>query len=555
MSNDRYIEINSTYRNREEWPLTSEFIVPISQTGRKSKENAIDPVCLASPIFCWTSNAFSAAHSGLNAPIPSATVTGTIASVTTPVHNISDSVLLTIKSANPGDFQTLEDYYSRAVIVNTTTGTSKSRIIEYLFLYTTPTNDYAQLIISSFAYTEGDSFSITDPSDFTSNLNSYIFIPAGRLQVNGYTNYLIHNETICQSRPVLTYNIDSGLLCPNTTLSNISTPTSGPLVGWLPTHNYSIRNENPIIPLPGTTYSQISAIGASAPSVLSLPSFTFIPSSSIIILYGDNLNPDLHIDYYRNCGLRIIADGVNNPVTIYNYLFNLANTTKSLPAPINQSRVIVRSRSFTATGGAGLVPAGTKCVALEVNPPFPVTILPTIPANADILPNYSYNLLPEILNFSYDNFNPFVYTGSLVSQQEMVCYEVTLLNLILPNDTLACGEGGRIAFYPFVYVELSNVSASGAGLRNIIYSNNPHSTRVTFRCPINDIPSPLISTFIKIDGDGMSQTIKFKPNDNLYFAVTLYNGELYKTIRRERYAPETPNQACQISAAFSIRRL
>ena len=161
----------------------------------------------------------------------------------------------------------------------------------------------------------------------------------------------------------------------------------------------------------------------------------------------------------------------------------------------------------------------------------------------------------EILPFSYDNYNPFVYTGSLVSQQEMVCYEIELLNLILPNAILACGEGGRIAFYPYVYVTLSNVSASGAGLTNILYSNNPNATRVIFRVPIDDLINPLISTFVHLDGDGMVQTMKFKPNDNLYFSITLANGEKYQTVLPEYYSPSMPNPAAQISACFTMKRL
>ena len=77
----------------------------------------------------------------------------------------------------------------------------------------------------------------------------------------------------------------------------------------------------------------------------------------------------------------------------------------------------------------------------------------------------------EILPFSYDNFNPFVYTGSLVSQQDMVCYEMQLISLTLPNYTLSVSQGGRIAFYPYIYIQISNVSTTGAGLKNIIYSN------------------------------------------------------------------------------------
>ena len=41
MSNTRILDIDSTYRNRNEWPLPGAFEIPISQTGRKDK-NTVD---------------------------------------------------------------------------------------------------------------------------------------------------------------------------------------------------------------------------------------------------------------------------------------------------------------------------------------------------------------------------------------------------------------------------------------------------------------------------------------------------------------------------------
>jgi hypothetical protein len=159
----------------------------------------------------------------------------------------------------------------------------------------------------------------------------------------------------------------------------------------------------------------------------------------------------------------------------------------------------------------------------------------------------------EILQFTYDNAVPFNYTGSLVSQQEMVCYEIELINLILPNKILT--SGGRTAFYPYVYVELQNLSSSSAGTQSVIYSNNPNSKRMLFRAVIDDIPNPLISPFIKIDGDGMIQTVKFKPNDNLKFGVYLPNGEPLKTVEIDTVSPFAPDPLLQMSAMFSIKRL
>jgi len=128
-----------------------------------------------------------------------------------------------------------------------------------------------------------------------------------------------------------------------------------------------------------------------------------------------------------------------------------------------------------------------------------------------------------------------------------------LINLILPNRTLV--SGGLSAFYPYVYVELQNISGASAGNSNIIYSNNPNSTRRLFRAVIDDIPNPLISPFIKIDGDGMVQTIKFKPNDSFRFGVYLPNGAEFDTVTPERYSPEFPNATIQISAMFSVKRI
>jgi len=159
----------------------------------------------------------------------------------------------------------------------------------------------------------------------------------------------------------------------------------------------------------------------------------------------------------------------------------------------------------------------------------------------------------EILQFSKDNAYPFVYTGSTVSQQEMSCYEIQLSNLILPNKTLTFG--GRAAFYPYVYVELQNVSGSGGRLSNTIYSNNPNATKMLFRASIDDIRDPLVSTFCRVDGDGMRQTIKFSPNDNLKFAVYLSNGDLFETLVHDTTSPLSPDPLVQISALFVLKKI
>ena len=161
----------------------------------------------------------------------------------------------------------------------------------------------------------------------------------------------------------------------------------------------------------------------------------------------------------------------------------------------------------------------------------------------------------ELLVSTCDNAVPFNYTGSLVSQSEAVCYEIELVNLILPNLELAVARGGRIAFYPYVYVELSNVSSSQRAGPGAIYSNNPNSTRMLFRAAVDDTPTPLISPFIKIDGDGMVQTVKFKPNDNLRFSVRMPRGEIFAVTEQDTVGPQSPNERVQVSVMFSVKKL
>lgn len=161
--------------------------------------------------------------------------------------------------------------------------------------------------------------------------------------------------------------------------------------------------------------------------------------------------------------------------------------------------------------------------------------------------------LYEVVQFTKDNYSPLNYSGSMVSQSEAVCYEIELISLILPNVALTTGS--RLAFYPYVFVEFQNISSPMNSSKNIIYSNNPNATNALFICPINDTTNPLISSFVKIDSAGMTQTVKFKPNDSLRFKVYLPNGELFKPIQTDNEPPYPPIGYLQIEVVFSIKRL
>ena len=161
----------------------------------------------------------------------------------------------------------------------------------------------------------------------------------------------------------------------------------------------------------------------------------------------------------------------------------------------------------------------------------------------------------EILDFSIDNEQPFEYAGSLVSHREAVCYDVELLNLVLPNTTLNVGYGSRAVFYPFVYVELTPISNSERQGPITISSNNPNSKRMLFRALVFDTTNETNTPFVRIDGGGMTQRIKLLPNDSYKFSVHLPNGQLFETEIPEYYSPDIPNNLKQISALFALKRV
>jgi len=182
--------------------------------------------------------------------------------------------------------------------------------------------------------------------------------------------------------------------------------------------------------------------------------------------------------------------------------------------------------------------------------------IPVVVNNLSPLRSSSYlrqqNL--EFLEYSSDNAHPLNFTGTRVGQNQMVCYEIKLISITMPNVPLDNEIGGLIAFYPYFYIELSNVNAPMRGNKGVLYSNNPHANRALFRVDITDTNTPLRSKFIKLRGSG-TQTVKFRPNDDLYFRVFLNNGQLFETSTKDTSPPLPPDFFVQISAQFQIQMM
>jgi hypothetical protein len=457
MSNVIYIEIDSTFRNRNQFPLPSEFNIPIAQYGNGDRFSALDPISNMAPLVIFDGNFDATGGATLTAAIDAFTAIGATSS--------SQEMVL---STPAGELVQTENYYSGAIFENGTTA-ERRRVESYTFLSTSGGLDRGLFTFYSpfGAVLAGDAMVAINPSD-NSGPNAHIFIPFDDIfNQNVFVNLFLIDETIGEPLRITSYD----------SLTAIATLDGVYGGGWANTDSYTIRISFPY---------EIGVLTASTINTFTLP------------VAFSNVN-----DFYTGSFIRITSG----------------------PAAGNMRRIVNYSDA--------LIPSllGT------VFPPFSA-----VPGLANF----------EILQFTRDNYNPLSFIGSLSSSQENVAYEIELLNLILPNKDLNVDLGNRIVFHPYVICEFSNASSNP---KNIIYSNNPNSVSAMFRVPITDIPSPLVSSYIKLDGDGMVQTVKFKPNDTLIFRVRMLNGQLFSTVEQEFFSPLPPNPAIQISACFGIRRI
>ena len=185
----------------------------------------LDPVCIAMPVNAWTSNLFDVNTLGNEA------VEGQIASVD--MGNANSNAIIEFKSVAPSILQQRPNYYKHAVLRNLSIPNQFARIVEYTFLG----NNRAQVVTDNlqFQYNLGDFVAIVDPTDFTSPTADFLFVPDGATNEQAYANKIIYNETLNQSRPIGSYDAKTGMLLIGGTTA----------VGWLPSHNYSIRTAAP----------------------------------------------------------------------------------------------------------------------------------------------------------------------------------------------------------------------------------------------------------------------------------------------------------------------
>ena len=318
----------------------------------------------------------------------------------------------------------------------------------------------------------------------------------------------------------------------------------------------------PVIPFPSNASSADSYYNGGYVYYMSLPNYDSNIYEQFISVYGNyfiksykGTTKEAFVNYAKD--VKIVTSGTNYYNMPYPYIF----FTFSISIGSNIDVILIKdyesvrvpgyykgySITIHETGETRYITDYDGITTLYLNKPLSIPIQPGF--TCSIHQTGQIN----IVSFSKNNVNSLQYSGSIVSQSETVCYEIALLELTVPNVPLT--SSGLITDYPFIYVQLSNDTSPNRASPSLIYSNNPSSRNAVFIAPVTDISDPTTDLFIKLGNPVMKQTMKFKPNDNLFFSIFLPDGTLFQTFQNDTVSPYPANDLLQVHATFSIRRL
>lgn len=513
----KYLELDSTYRNRNlsDNVGPGSFLSQISQTGVGTQITAVDPITYAYPDIIFTYS---------NTDV---TLTYTLPADNTGFSSQSKFLLTT---AAPGLAYAVNGYFVGAVLnipnasLSTVqqppgpvppAGTLNYRITEWIQLSNTEFLVSTEIPVPWTATTAAVNI-YQQSTDITLPGVQYVFLPNSLSIPNYYNGYYLYNQTKNDGYLISSYDKDTHRAKITTTIA------------WAGTDVLIVRKElprlftgdvGPILP-----YQQYAATPA-------IPAIAAIPNTVALTVEvgGTPLNVDMS---FVNNFLRFY---INNTDIVYTVCKIIGVVLRATPIGGGANIYVVDyngDQYYNYNNGKYTV-AYTNSVVINVAQPLP--------------------RLCEVMNFNVDSYSPFAYNGGLVSQNQPTSYDVTLNSLVLPNAVLS--TGGRIAYYPFVYVEIENLSTTAGGNKNSIYSNNPNSYKAVFKVPITDLNHPATTPFVKLAGNGMTQTITFKTNTDMKLTIRLPDGTIFTPASTDNPPGQRPNPLIQLSALFGLTRI
>lgn len=517
----KYLELDSNYRNRNlpgnEQP--GSFSSQISQTGVGTQITAVDPVTYAYPVNVFK---VSEATGTFNYKVP----TGTLGLA----DSSSNKFTVAATAATNVTSQQESGYFNGAILqvgagsTGPTTG-STYRIAEWTYLGEYSSKDtFIVTTETAVPLTGNTTFSIYQPSSNTGSAWStspqYIFLPSSLSIPNYYSKYLLYNQTKQNSTTIVDFDRDTHLAKLGTDVTTL---------GW------TVNGSDPLI------------IRTQLPRLLGDSTSPYALVPSLVTTTG---LPGTIIGLKTSTAVNVTADStfINNFLRFYE-TGSLTYTVNRITAVVLQ--VVPRNLSPTYyvidNNGNGLA-ENTNQYTYALNTSYClIDVSSSHPA-----PTIGGNTRCEVMGFNVDNYSPFTYNGSLASQNQSVSYDITLNSIVLPNVILS--TGGRIAYYPYVYVEIENVSTTTGANKNMIYSNNPNAYRAIFKVPITDLNHPATTPFVKLTC-GMIQTMTFKPNADMMVTVRLPGGSVFRPQADDTSYGQTPNTMLQLSMLFGLTRI
>jgi hypothetical protein len=489
----RYLEISSIYRNRTQYPNASDFEVIIGSTNESNYENLYLPSYPEYYLYVGRQQ-----------------VSGETLILDDPINPQVTANILKLYTKYAGYFLYLQ---------------------KFPFVY--PNNGQYGRTITSFVDTEsraytvspfnpadvlaGDNVQFNDPSpDLYPSTGNLVYFNLQGLDMlfrfpitkgSSYIGKFLMDEDappgVIDARVITEYNVNLGYITVESPFTYVPAPSATAGLYNQVRRMMTIRSQLPIV-----RGEQLITVNAKRNEV-TLDAY----ASTQTNIYVNNylyIQPSLDDNGLSDTDQ---PNALFNKMTFDQYLFKII-------AYDGPSRTALLDKSISFGIGDGLLPL--------------------------ISPDRPYNILGGPQNF----YSPLQYSGSIVSSSEPKCYAVGLTCLVLPNVELQ--SGSKIAFYPYVYVELRGIGSSKVVGTDIIYSNNPNADKAIFIVPIVDIADPEESPFIKLDAVGITQTIKFRPNDSFPFRVYLPDGKPFKPVQDDYPPPLLPNANLQIEAVFSF---
>lgn len=460
----KYLEIDSTYRNRKEYPNPAKFDLITAQSGTRSDlTTSISPISLAAPIVTYVPDSIGI-------------ISNQFSNVVVQESNTNTSTSLIVCFNKNQNANRTPDYY-RGIQANITVSSSPDIDIgrvtidswDYLNRTTIGSTNYDCFRVSISPAISPELIKDIKIFQLFSSTNfdfGHVFIPSGTATSQIYKDYFIYNETLNQSAIILAYDGKNSL-------ASITPP-----VGWATNHTISLRKE---LPQSASTFQAGST------------------KTTVVLNNNSNPVPDSLVGSF----LRITQ-----------------------PGSLNQNKIC-------------------DIISYEGSPTFKATLNSSLPVAPSQFDKY------EIISFNNDGFVPLNYSGTHVSQE--ICYEIQLVNLIIPN--VGVKSGGIISSYPYLYVDFQNFTTSSGGTTNLIYSNNPNSVRKLFRIPVTDISPPSMNSFVRLDKCSMTQIVRISPYNSFKFGIYLPDGRPLELSISDTSFPTPPDPALQVSALFSLKRM